>query len=118
MESIILSLVYGFLFTHLDRKKYFPFTNEVGLHLEKGNTLVNDIAVYPKSLGKSLLQEKYVNAPPTIATEVDTKIEFDEETFVSPQFCMIAKSQKLLDFGTEKVVRISQSVENGKVSFG
>ena len=34
------------------------------------------------------------------------KIEFDEETFDSPQFYMLAKSQKLLDFGTEKVVWI------------
>jgi len=106
LQSFIVSLVYGFLFTHLDRKKYFPFTNEAGLHLEKGNNLANDIAVYSKSLGKSLLQEKYMNTPPIVAIEVDTKIEFDEETFDSPQFYMLAKSQKLLDFGTEKVVWI------------
>jgi len=105
LQGVIVFLIGWFLGNNLSRKKYWISTSEAGVHLEKGTNLANDIHIFPK-VDNPVLGKEYLKGAPKIAIEIDTKIEFDEETFPSTQFYMLAKSQKLLDFGTEKVVWI------------
>src|ERR1700712_5355178 len=42
--SYILSVVYQFI----DRSKYRVYTNEIGNHIDAGNNLSNDIAIFDK----------------------------------------------------------------------
>jgi len=94
-----------FLGNNLGRKKYWISKSKAGVHLEKGINLANDIHLFPKT-DRPVLGKEYLKGAPKIAIDTDTKIEFGEETFSSLQFYMPAKSQKLFDFGSEKVVCI------------
>ncbi|GAB4037155.1 hypothetical protein [Spirosoma gilvum] len=42
LVSYLLSIIYPFI----DRKKYRVYTNEIGSHIDTGNNLSNDIAIY------------------------------------------------------------------------
>lgn len=106
LQSFIVSLIYGFLFNKVDRKRFLLLTNEPGLHISKGTNLANDIAIYPKINPKHSLAKTYSRNPPKIAIAVDVKIELDEETYVGQHDYVLHKSQKLIDFGTEKIVWI------------
>ena len=109
LQAYIVHLLNGFLFNSLDRKKYFILTNESGVNLSKGNNLANDVAIFLRDESNSFLKKEYMKSAPIIAIEVDTKIEFDEETYEEPKDYFVNKSNKLLEFGTEKVIWILTS---------
>lgn len=104
LQAYIVSLIYGFLFNRINRKEYWLLTNEPGVHISRGTNLSNDIAIYARDSGLDIFSKEYAKFPPKIAIEVDTKIEFDEETYPGADQYVLHKSQKLIDFGTEKVV--------------
>ena len=106
LQAYIVHLLNGFLFNSLDRKKYFILTNESGVNLSKGNNLANDVAIFLRDESNSFLKKEYMKSAPILAIEVDTKIEFDEETYEEPKDYFVNKSNKLLEFGTEKVIWI------------
>ena len=48
VQGIIVSTVLRFLFRELPEDQYEIITNEVGLHLERGNNLSSDIVIYQR----------------------------------------------------------------------
>ncbi|GAB4022481.1 Uma2 family endonuclease [Spirosoma koreense] len=104
LQAMLVSLIHGFLFSHVNRKRYLLATNESGIHLEKGNNLSNDIAIFDRSTGLTLT-DKYFNVPPRIAIEVDVRIEPAEFEGKESGY-VYEKTERLLDFGVERVIWI------------
>ena len=104
LQSFIIDLVMAYLYIEVGRKKYRYLSNEVGGHLRKHVNLSYDIAIFDKSiLTIDKIDEHYVKVPPKVVIEVDIKIESDNTT----DFDYInQKTEKLLNFGTEKVIWI------------
>ena len=79
--------------------------NESGLHLKTGSNLSSDIAVFEQSSLSFPLEDKYFSVPPQVVIEIDVKIELP--TNVSETEYIYKKTQKMLDFGAQKVIRIT-----------
>jgi Uma2 family endonuclease len=108
LQSVIISYILRVLFRSLDEKEFQILTNEAGLHLDKKNNLSGDILIYESSkFAVKDADKHYATIPPKIQIEVD--IEVDTENFGSPDDYMYQKTQKLLDFGVEKVIWVSSN---------
>ncbi|AUD01837.1 hypothetical protein [Spirosoma pollinicola] len=105
LQAILVSLIHGFLFTHIDRKHYLLATNESGIHLDRGTDLSNDIAIFDKSTGLTLT-DKYFDIPPKIAIEVDVRIEPGQFEGKESGY-VYEKTERLLAFGVETVIWIT-----------
>lgn len=104
-SSIQAAVVYAvglFLGINLNRKKYLIASNESGLHLGLGDNLANDIAIFDRKDLK--LSKKYFNVAPKVVVEVDSKADLRDTSYETEKEYFIRKSQKMLDFGVEKVV--------------
>lgn len=102
LQAVVVSILHGHLFSIINRKKYLLATNESGLHLAVNNNLGNDIAIFDKAqVGK--LKGKYFDVPPKVVIEVDIKADVADLPGQEADY-LFEKSQKLLDFGIEKVV--------------
>ncbi len=106
LQSVIIYVVGLFIGNTLNRKKYRIATNEAGLHIDAGDNLANDIAIYDKAATKTL-DDKYFNIPPKLVIEVDTKVDLSETSWNNDLEYLLAKSQKMLDFGVESVIWIT-----------
>ncbi len=107
LQSTLVTLVVLFLGGCINRRKYLLSSSETGLHLSKNDNLGLDIAIFDKETLKPL-NEKYFNIPPKIVIEVDVKVDISIADFPAKEMDYIFdKSQKLLDFGVEKVVWIT-----------
>ena len=105
---IVVDRLLRFLFKHLSEDEYIIAGNEAGLHLSRKNNLATDIGVYTvNALPPEKLTDKYLDIPPLIAIEVDTKA--DLSGFASPLDYFNQKTNKLLDFGVEKVIWITSA---------
>lgn len=108
LQNIIIEFVLRILFRSLDEKKYRILTNEQGLHLSSKNNLSADIAIFEDSkLSVKTANKTYAKVPPKIQIEVD--IDADIEGFESPDNYMYIKTNKLLEFGVEKVIWLMSS---------
>ncbi len=106
-SSLQAALVYAiglFIGTNLNRKKYRITSNESGLHLSLGNNLANDLAIFDKKIAR--LDNKYFDVAPKLVIEVDSKADLSETSWENETNYLLAKSQKMLDFGVEKIVWI------------
>lgn len=100
LQAILVSLIYGYVLNNRDKKKYLPVTNEAGVHLDLNDNLSCDVAIFEK--GTFDITTKYFDTAPKIVIEVDVKIDLTD--FDGIDFNYIAeKTQKLFDFGVEKV---------------
>jgi Uma2 family endonuclease len=105
IQSLIASILNGFLSGNISIKKgYYLLTNESGLHFDRKNNLSADVALVRRDLVKDIWSVKYLDVAPTLVIEIDTKA--DIENFGSEQDYFFIKTQKMLDFGVEKVVWI------------
>ena len=109
LRGVLVSLLNGHLYTTINRKKYLLATNEIGLHLALNNNLGNDIAIFEKDK-ISKLKGKCFDIPPKIVIEVDIKVDVAEFENGADGY-VIQKSQKLLDFGLDKVLWIITSMQ-------
>ncbi len=84
---------------------YQVFTNEIGIILKKGDWRALDIAIYRKDALKDVpLENKYLQIPPEVAIEIDTKA--DLENFTTAMDYVHKKTDDLLSFGIRKVIWI------------
>ena len=114
LQATLLDYLLGLLFEKLNRKIYLIGTGEVGLHLERRNNLSNDIAIFERSkLDSVRLEKSYFNIPPALNIEIDTDIEFDG---MSHDDYVQIKTQKLLDFGSRRVIWFFTSTRNVMVA--
>ena len=112
LQSLIAFHIAKVLFQFVDEDIYFVLINESGVHLDHKNNLANDLAIYDKEVLKpSMISTKYTDVPPKIAIEIDVKAEYEDLTELG---YIYKKTQKLLNFGVEKVIWIITSV--GKVT--
>ncbi len=103
LQGIIVYLLNGFLYTHLNRKLYTVGTNESGLHLATNNNVANDLAIYEKAkIGK--LKGKYFSVSPLVVIEVDIKADVGD--FGDESSYLFQKAKKILDFGAQRVIWI------------
>ena len=105
LQATLVATLVMFLGRVINRKKYLVVTNESGIHLDKGNNLSNDIAIFDKSSGLTLT-DKYFTVPPKIAIEVDVRIEPEEFSGKESGY-VYAKTERLLAFGVEMVIWVT-----------
>lgn len=101
LQSILVSLIYGYILNNRDKKKYIPVTNEAGVHMALTDNLSCDVAIFEK--GTFAITTKYFDVPPKVVIEVDVKIDLAE--FDGIEFNYVAeKNQRLFDFRVERVL--------------
>lgn len=102
LQFIVVDYLLGIIYSFIDRSKYYVATNEAGLYLRKKQNVANDIAIYSKALlTPAKISNKYADVPPRLVIEIDTKTETEDEAVG-----IHVKTQKLLDFGVERVIWI------------
>ena len=104
LQSFIIAYLQRLLFTQLDENSFIILSSETGLHLGKNDNLAGDILIFEATaLPIGAINEQYVSVPPKIVVEVDIDID---TTDTSSDSYLYQKTQKLLDFGVEKVIWI------------
>lgn len=104
LQAAIVTAIVMFIGRTINRKKYLVASSEAGLHIDQGSNLSNDIAIFEKE--GLVLTNKYFSTAPKIAIEVDVKI--DLELFPAhEQSYVYEKTERLLDFGVERVIWIT-----------
>lgn len=111
LQSQLVALLVGLLFSKLDLERYVITTNEGGFIYAPKSWRILDIAIFEKArVKKELFSKKYVKTAPKIVIEVDTKAELkasgDMLSYVTE------KTDDLLDAGVEKVIWILTESEN------
>ncbi|CAN5652469.1 hypothetical protein BH09BAC4_BH09BAC4_31070 [soil metagenome] len=102
LQGVLVYLLGLYIGNNINRKKYLISSNESGLHLALNDNLGNDLAIFEKEkVGK--LKGKYFDVPPKIVIEVDIKADVSDFEGTLDGY-LIQKSQKLIDFGVEKVI--------------
>ena len=109
LQGVLITAIIVFIAAKIDRKKYRLSSNESGLHLDRNNNLANDIAIFEKSEVK--LSTKFFDIPPKVVVEVDLKVDLIETSWDSDSDYVLDKSQKMLDFGVERVIWISTKIK-------
>ncbi len=103
IQALLISLILTYLFKFLDREKYIILTNETGFKWGRRNWRSLDIAIFEKEkLLKEGINDKFVNTPPEVVIEIDTKADLRKYG----DFMNYAreKTQDLLDAGVKKII--------------
>lgn len=101
LQALIEFYLSAFIGKFIDEEIYTVLINEAGLHIDHKNNLANDIAIFEQSvLTPDKISKKYASVPPKIALEID--IDADVEAMSETGY-IYKKTQKMLDFGTQKI---------------
>lgn len=104
LQSLVISLVLSVLYEKIGRKKYRFLSSELGHHLDNNNNLSYDVAIFEKSVLKAeMIDVHYVKVAPKVVVEVDVRIDLENTSDLE---YIDAKTQKVLDAGTEKLIWI------------
>ena len=115
LQALIVSAILRFLYKNLSEEDYEIVTNEAGLHLDENDNLAADIGIYDVNvLTSHEITNKYLEVVPKIVIEVDTKA--DTQNFDDTMNYYHLKTQKLLDFGVEKVIWITSKSQKVMVA--
>jgi hypothetical protein len=107
LQFVILQYFLRLIVRHDPEERYYIGNNEAGLHLERGKNMANDLALYDeRKLTPDKISKKYVDVAPDIVIEVDTDFEVKD---ISSMDAIFLKTQRLLDFGTQKVIWVFTS---------
>jgi hypothetical protein len=114
LQAGIVTYLVMLLGKKLNDDLYTVLTNEAGIHLDNRNNLAGDILIFDSStLPIASLDEYYATACPKISIEVDISAEVEKMT---PQDYLYRKTEKLLDFGVEKVIWITTAAKKVMVA--
>ena len=103
VQGLVVSVLLDHLYHQVDRSKYRIITNEIGLHIDIGNNLSSDIALYDKALlQKTPLKNKYFAIPPRAVIEVDTNAETSDFNASADYYHL--KTEKLFEFGVKEII--------------
>jgi Uma2 family endonuclease len=109
LQSLIVTHLVILLGRQLDDNEFTILSSEAGIHLNRRNNLVGDILIFDnETLPIEAINEFYVSVPPKIVIEVDITADPAD---MSPDAYMFKKTQKLLDFGVERVIWITTQVK-------
>ncbi|MDX2069847.1 MAG: Uma2 family endonuclease [Haliscomenobacter sp.] len=105
LQSIIKAYLMRLFAQFLDWKLYQPVAGEVGNHLDHRNNLALDVAIYDKSiLTPAKITNKYIDVYPKVVIEIDLKVSLEDTSIDLFAPFVLAKSKKLLSFGTERII--------------
>ena len=104
VQSLILQIIEEFFYANIGTKNYWFFGNEAGNHIDTNNNVSFDKVIYERSkLSVEQINEKYIKIAPKLVIEVDVKVDTSS---ISEADYVHKKIQKLLDYGTERVIWI------------
>ncbi|MCB0589312.1 MAG: Uma2 family endonuclease [Phaeodactylibacter sp.] len=105
LQALIGTQLIILLSRLIDLKKYQLISNEVGLKFSKQSWRAADLAIYEKETLKDIPKvNKYLEVPPKIVIEIDTKADLEE--IQNPLGYYHEKTDQLLEFGVKKVIWI------------
>jgi len=108
-SSVLQFLILQFLFRQLalhdpDEAQYIIANNEAGIHLGPNSHAGVDLALYKiKHFTPERITTNYADFPPQVVIEVDISVEAES---IGPMDGVYLKTQRLLDFGVQKVIWI------------
>lgn len=108
IQSVLVSLVGAYLGNTLNRHA-FLFSIGSNFCLSRGNIFNSDLLLFEKEKLANL-KGRYFDVAPKIVIEVDIKADMSDFPNKADEYIM-RKSQKLLDFGVEKVLWIITSAQ-------
>lgn len=102
------------LVNQLDENLFTVLTSEAGLHLDRRNNLAGDILIFDnETLPIEAINEFYASVPPKVVIEVDIAADPAD---MAPDTYMVKKTQKLFNFGVEKVIWITTQAKKVTVA--
>lgn len=105
LQSFIIAYLQRLLFRELSEDQYTILSSETGIHLDKRTNLAGDILIFDNAtLPIDAINEFYAQVPPKIVIEVDISADSAD---VDTDGYIFQKTQKLLNFGVEKVIWIT-----------
>lgn len=105
LQGSLKTQIGFFLNSKLIPQKYRIIVGESGLHISHRNDFGLDIAVYDKSvLIREKITDAYARVPAELVIEIDLGVEVDDKKKDLFSDYVVPKTQRLLDFGTKKVV--------------
>lgn len=105
LQAIIKNWLQFLLSSRLDTNKYWVLAGEVGSHLSKKNNLAHDLTIFETSvLTPDKIGNKYADVPAKLIVEIDAEVEYGQGR-TSEEY-IHRKTQRVLDFGTEKIIWI------------
>ena len=108
LQWFITNSLIKFLYKNLP-ENYFAGASELGLHLSNKTNFAADIAIYREGqLKVGFHSVKYEQTPPNVIIEVDIKID-ESEYFQNEEEYFHKKTEKLLQWGVEKVIWVFSS---------
>ncbi len=100
----IISFMLRIIFKNFPENAFEVATNEAGLHIDHRNNLAGDILIFKKEqIPASAIGVKYAAVPALVHIEVD--VMADTENSSDFEYLQ-TKIDKLLDFGTGKIIWI------------
>lgn len=105
LQSFIIAYLQRLLFRELSDDQFTILSSEAGLHLDKRTNLAGDILIFDNAtLPIDAINEFYAQVPPKVVIEVDIAADLAD---VESDGYIFQKTQKLLNFGVEKVIWIT-----------
>lgn len=105
LQAHIVTYLIMLLGRNLDEEKFHVLASEAGMHLNDRNNLAGDVLIFDNTvLPYEALDVHYAQVPPKVAIEVDI---FADPYDMATDAYIFKKTQKLLDFGVEKVIWIT-----------
>jgi len=105
LQSALKNEIGDFLKSCLDKSRYRVLVGETGLRIGVRNNFGLDIAVYDKSvLTPDKITNAYASVPAELVIEIDLGVEIDDRNKDMFSDYVVPKTQRLLDFGTRKIV--------------
>ena len=100
----IIEYLLHLVFTKLGIQKYHVASGEAGLHLDHRNNLAGDILIFKKEqIPATAIGVKYAAVPALVHIEVDVMADTEDSSDFE---YLQTKIDKLLDFGTDKIIWI------------
>lgn len=114
LQSFIVTYLVVLIGKAIDETHFTILTSETRIHLDKRNNLAGDILIFDsKTLPIESINEFYAGVPPKVVIEVDISAD---PTDTSPDSYIFRKTQKLLNFGVEKVIWITTQTKKVTVA--
>ena len=105
LQGFIVQYFTYFVLNKVDFKKYLVYPGETGNHLGFKNNLSLDISIFERNvLTPDKINTQYIDVPAYCVVEIDVSAEWDDDLLMTDLNFISIKTQKLFDFGTQKLI--------------
>lgn len=114
LQALVVTHLILAIGKQLDEDLFTILSSEAGLHLDKRNNLAGDVLIFDNAtLPIDAIDEFYAQVPPRVVIEVDITAD---PTDVDTDSYIFQKTQKLLNFGVEKVIWVTTQAKKVTVA--